>query len=65
MFVFLQIILMTLESSKVSVLLGALDFNPVVGQKTLIVANSAQEVEDVFKVKQLLQLYLTFLWLNL
>ncbi|XP_078112566.1 putative ATP-dependent RNA helicase TDRD12 [Sander vitreus] len=44
-----QIILMTLESSKVSVLLGALDFNPVVGQKTLIVANSAQEVEDVFK----------------
>uniref|UniRef100_A0A8C9Z7C7 RNA helicase n=1 Tax=Sander lucioperca TaxID=283035 RepID=A0A8C9Z7C7_SANLU len=48
-----QIILMTLESSKVSVLLGALDFNPVVGQKTLIVANSAQEVEDVFKVKQL------------
>ncbi|XP_070764009.1 putative ATP-dependent RNA helicase TDRD12 [Enoplosus armatus] len=44
-----QIILMTLESSKISVLLGALDFNPVVGQKTLIVANSAQEVEDVFK----------------
>ncbi|XP_054475841.1 putative ATP-dependent RNA helicase TDRD12 isoform X2 [Anoplopoma fimbria] len=44
-----QIILMTLESSKLSVLLGALDFNPDVGQKTLIVANSAQEVEDVFK----------------
>ncbi|XP_073327464.1 putative ATP-dependent RNA helicase TDRD12 [Pagrus major] len=44
-----QIILMTLESSKISVLLGALDFNPAVGQKTLIVANSAQEVEDVFK----------------
>ncbi|KAM6926635.1 putative ATP-dependent RNA helicase TDRD12 [Lycodopsis pacificus] len=44
-----QIVLMTLESSKVSVLLGALDFNPDVGQKTLIVANSAQEVEDVFK----------------
>ncbi|XP_068579504.1 putative ATP-dependent RNA helicase TDRD12 [Cebidichthys violaceus] len=44
-----QITLMTLESSKVSVLLGALDFNPDVGQKTLIVANSAQEVEDVFQ----------------
>ncbi|XP_059190875.1 putative ATP-dependent RNA helicase TDRD12 [Centropristis striata] len=44
-----QIILMTLESSKVSVLLGALDINPDVGQKTLIVANSAMEVEDVFK----------------
>ncbi|XP_037622451.1 putative ATP-dependent RNA helicase TDRD12 isoform X4 [Sebastes umbrosus] len=44
-----QIILMTLESSKMSVLLGPLDFTPKVGQKTLIVANSAQEVEDVFK----------------
>ncbi|KAK5866824.1 hypothetical protein PBY51_011368 [Eleginops maclovinus] len=44
-----QIILMTVESSKISVLLGALDFNPDVGQKTLIVAESAQEVEDVFK----------------
>nr|XP_033490636.1 putative ATP-dependent RNA helicase TDRD12 isoform X1 [Epinephelus lanceolatus]XP_033490637.1 putative ATP-dependent RNA helicase TDRD12 isoform X1 [Epinephelus lanceolatus] len=44
-----QIILMTLESSKASVLLGALDFNPDVGQKTLIVANSVQEAEDVFK----------------
>uniref|UniRef100_A0A3Q1D930 RNA helicase n=1 Tax=Amphiprion ocellaris TaxID=80972 RepID=A0A3Q1D930_AMPOC len=44
-----QITLMTLESSKISVLLGALDFNPDVGQKTLIVANSAQEAEDVFK----------------
>ncbi|XP_062418773.1 putative ATP-dependent RNA helicase TDRD12 [Pungitius pungitius] len=44
-----QVILMTLESSKISVLLGALDFNPVVGQKTLIVANSAEEVEEVFK----------------
>nr|XP_029133392.1 putative ATP-dependent RNA helicase TDRD12 isoform X1 [Labrus bergylta]XP_029133393.1 putative ATP-dependent RNA helicase TDRD12 isoform X1 [Labrus bergylta] len=44
-----QIILMTLESSKISVLLSSLDFNPDVGQKTLIVANSAQEVENVFK----------------
>lgn len=41
---------MTLESSKISVLLGALDFNPSVGQKTVIVANAAQEVEEVFKV---------------
>uniref|UniRef100_A0A3Q1I994 RNA helicase n=1 Tax=Anabas testudineus TaxID=64144 RepID=A0A3Q1I994_ANATE len=44
-----QITLMTPETSKLSVLLGALDFNPDVGQKTLIVANFAQEVEDVFK----------------
>uniref|UniRef100_A0A3B5A0V1 RNA helicase n=1 Tax=Stegastes partitus TaxID=144197 RepID=A0A3B5A0V1_9TELE len=49
-FLFVQITLMTLESSKISVLLGTLDFNPDVGQKTLIVANSVQEVEDVFKV---------------
>ncbi|XP_034390396.1 putative ATP-dependent RNA helicase TDRD12 [Cyclopterus lumpus] len=45
-----QIILMTLESSKAAVMLSALDFNPDVGLKTLIVANSAAEVEDVFKV---------------
>ncbi|XP_047239557.1 putative ATP-dependent RNA helicase TDRD12 isoform X4 [Girardinichthys multiradiatus] len=44
-----QVILMTFESNKISVLLGALDFSPDVGQKTLIVANSVQEVEDVFK----------------
>uniref|UniRef100_A0A671U2Z6 RNA helicase n=1 Tax=Sparus aurata TaxID=8175 RepID=A0A671U2Z6_SPAAU len=44
-----QNILVTLESSKISVLLGALDFNPDVAQKTLIIASSAQEVEDVFK----------------
>ncbi|XP_067446784.1 putative ATP-dependent RNA helicase TDRD12 isoform X3 [Thunnus thynnus] len=44
-----QIILMTLENNKISVLLGALDFNPDVGQKTVIVTNSAEEVEDVFK----------------
>lgn len=54
---------MTLESSKASVLLGALDLNPDVGQKTLIVANSVQEAEDVFKVKQQLQSYLTFLYI--
>uniref|UniRef100_A0A3Q3MI50 RNA helicase n=1 Tax=Mastacembelus armatus TaxID=205130 RepID=A0A3Q3MI50_9TELE len=45
-----QIVLLTLESSKLSVLLGVLDLNPDIGQKTLIVADSAQEVEDVFKV---------------
>nr|XP_040047457.1 putative ATP-dependent RNA helicase TDRD12 isoform X1 [Gasterosteus aculeatus aculeatus] len=44
-----QVVLMTLESSKISVLLGALDFNPVIGQKTVIVADSAEEVEDVWK----------------
>ncbi|CAB1459642.1 unnamed protein product [Pleuronectes platessa] len=44
-----QFILMTLESSKISELLGMLDFSPDVGQKTLIIANCAQEVEDVFK----------------
>ncbi|KAF3855308.1 hypothetical protein F7725_023363 [Dissostichus mawsoni] len=37
------------QNNKISVLLGSLDFNSDVGQKTLIVANSAQEVEDVFK----------------
>uniref|UniRef100_A0AAQ4Q3B9 RNA helicase n=1 Tax=Gasterosteus aculeatus aculeatus TaxID=481459 RepID=A0AAQ4Q3B9_GASAC len=46
-----QVVLMTLGSSKISVLLGALDFNPVIGQKTVIVADSAEEVEDVWKVK--------------
>ncbi len=45
------------ESSKVSVLLGSLDFNPDIGQKTVIVANSAQEVEDMFKVTWSLQSY--------
>ncbi|XP_076588920.1 putative ATP-dependent RNA helicase TDRD12 [Chaetodon auriga] len=44
-----QIILTTLENSKISALLGALDFNPDVCQKTLILSNSAQEVDDVFK----------------
>ncbi|KAM9753696.1 putative ATP-dependent RNA helicase TDRD12 [Menidia menidia] len=44
-----QATLMTLESNKISALLGVLDFSPDVGQKTLIVANSVQEVEDVFK----------------
>ncbi|KAM9376225.1 putative ATP-dependent RNA helicase TDRD12 [Pholidichthys leucotaenia] len=44
-----QIILMTLESNKISVLLRALEFRPGVGQKTLIITDSAQEVEEVFE----------------
>ncbi|XP_077425184.1 putative ATP-dependent RNA helicase TDRD12 isoform X2 [Vanacampus margaritifer] len=44
-----QLVLMTLESSKISALLSALDFSPDVGQKTLIICNSAEEVEDVHK----------------
>lgn len=50
-FLLLQILLMTLESSKISALLDMLDFSPGVCQKTLVVANSAEEVEDVYKVK--------------
>lgn len=41
---------MALESSKVSVLLGTLDLKPDVGQKTVIITGSAQEVEHVFQV---------------
>ncbi|XP_075994068.1 putative ATP-dependent RNA helicase TDRD12 [Genypterus blacodes] len=44
-----QVVLMALESSKISVLLGALDFHPDVGQKTLVITDTAEEVEDVFK----------------
>ncbi|XP_077371958.1 putative ATP-dependent RNA helicase TDRD12 isoform X2 [Festucalex cinctus] len=44
-----QLVLMTLENSKISTLLSALDFSPDVGQKTLIICNSAEEVEDVHK----------------
>lgn len=63
-----QIILVALESSKISVLLGALDLNPDVGQKTVIITNSAQEVEDVFQVKKTLRcgldilLFITFFY---
>lgn len=39
-----------MESRKTSDLLDLLDLNPNVGQKTLVVARSAPEVEDVFKV---------------
>ncbi|XP_030586449.1 putative ATP-dependent RNA helicase TDRD12 isoform X2 [Archocentrus centrarchus] len=44
-----QIIVMTLESNKISGLLGTLALNSDVTQKTLIIVNSIQEVEDVFK----------------
>ncbi|XP_075884804.1 putative ATP-dependent RNA helicase TDRD12 isoform X2 [Nelusetta ayraudi] len=44
-----QVVLMALESSKVSVLLGTLDLKPDVGQKTVIITGSAQEVEHVFQ----------------
>ncbi|XP_049579766.1 putative ATP-dependent RNA helicase TDRD12 isoform X2 [Syngnathus scovelli] len=44
-----QLVLMTLERSKLSTLLSALDFSPDVGQKTLIVCDSAEEVENVYK----------------
>ncbi|XP_072241434.1 putative ATP-dependent RNA helicase TDRD12 [Leuresthes tenuis] len=43
-----QATLMTLESNKISALLDVLDFSPDIGQKTLIVANCVQEVEDVY-----------------
>ncbi|KAM9814317.1 putative ATP-dependent RNA helicase TDRD12 isoform 2-T3 [Syngnathus typhle] len=44
-----QLVLMTLERSKISTLLSALDFSPDVGQKTLIVCDSTEEVENVYK----------------
>ncbi|KAM9807705.1 LOW QUALITY PROTEIN: putative ATP-dependent RNA helicase TDRD12 [Neosynchiropus ocellatus] len=44
-----QMVRVTLESSKTAVLLGSLDFSPDVGQKTLIIANSPKEAEDVFE----------------
>ncbi|XP_028323666.1 putative ATP-dependent RNA helicase TDRD12 isoform X3 [Gouania willdenowi] len=44
-----QVMVMTQQSNKISVLSGMLDLNPEVGQKTLIITNSCQEVEDVFK----------------
>ncbi|XP_019712491.1 putative ATP-dependent RNA helicase TDRD12 isoform X2 [Hippocampus comes] len=44
-----QLVFMTLESGKISTLLSALDFSPDAGQKTIIICNSAEEVEDVHK----------------
>lgn len=39
-----------METSKVSMLLGTFDLKPDVGQKTLIITSSAQEVAQVFMV---------------
>ncbi|CAB1322821.1 unnamed protein product [Coregonus sp. 'balchen'] len=44
-----QIILLCLDCTKISVLLGALDFTPDMAQKTLVITNSVEEVEHVFK----------------
>ncbi|XP_024137351.1 putative ATP-dependent RNA helicase TDRD12 isoform X1 [Oryzias melastigma] len=44
-----QIVLMTVESMKISVLMGVLDFSPLVCQKTLIIANSSQDVDYVYE----------------
>ncbi|XP_053341877.1 putative ATP-dependent RNA helicase TDRD12 [Clarias gariepinus] len=44
-----QTILMCLDCNKTSVLLGSLDFSPSVPQKTLLITNSAEEVEHVYK----------------
>ncbi|KAJ8407914.1 hypothetical protein AAFF_G00269580 [Aldrovandia affinis] len=44
-----QMVLLCLDCTKVSVLHGALDFIPDVAQKTLIITNSVEEVEHVFK----------------
>uniref|UniRef100_A0A4W4GT21 RNA helicase n=1 Tax=Electrophorus electricus TaxID=8005 RepID=A0A4W4GT21_ELEEL len=44
-----QMVLLCLECNKTSVLLSSLDFNPSIPQKTLIITNSAKEVEHVYK----------------
>ncbi|KAL7867851.1 hypothetical protein SRHO_G00092350 [Serrasalmus rhombeus] len=44
-----QMILLCLDCNKTSVLLSALDFSPSVPQKTLVITNSAEEVEHVYK----------------
>ncbi|KAJ8002842.1 hypothetical protein DPEC_G00163170 [Dallia pectoralis] len=44
-----QRILLCLDSTKISVLLAGLDLTLDVAQKTLVITNSAEEVEQVFK----------------
>ncbi|KAI4902699.1 hypothetical protein NFI96_028973 [Prochilodus magdalenae] len=44
-----QTILLCLDCNKTSVLLSSLDFSPSVPQKTVIITNSAEEVEHVYK----------------
>ncbi|KAG9280909.1 putative ATP-dependent RNA helicase TDRD12 isoform X1 [Astyanax mexicanus] len=45
----LQTVLLCLDCNKTSVMLSSLDFSPSVPQKTLIVTNSVEEVEHVYK----------------
>ena len=49
----LQRTLLALETNRASVLMGGLDFSPEHGQKTLIITNSVEEVEQVFRVRTL------------
>ncbi|XP_017340230.2 putative ATP-dependent RNA helicase TDRD12 [Ictalurus punctatus] len=44
-----QTILMSLDCNKISVILSFLDFSPSVAQKTLLITNTAEEVEHVYK----------------
>ncbi|TSK13375.1 AFG3-like protein 1 [Bagarius yarrelli] len=44
-----QTVLTCLDCNKTSVLLSSLDFSPTVPQKTLLIANSSEEVEHVYK----------------
>lgn len=46
----LQVVLLDVETSKVSMLLGTFDLKPDVGQKTVIITSSPQEAEHVFMV---------------
>uniref|UniRef100_A0A671P0N1 RNA helicase n=1 Tax=Sinocyclocheilus anshuiensis TaxID=1608454 RepID=A0A671P0N1_9TELE len=45
-----QRVQLCLDCDKISVLLGSLDFHPPKPQKTLIITNSAEETEHVYKV---------------
>ena len=46
----LQRTLLALETNRASMLLEGLDLSPEHGQKTLIITNTVEEVEQVFKV---------------
>lgn len=47
----IQRVQLCLDCDKISVLLGFLDFHPPKPQKTLIITNSAEETEHVYKVR--------------
>ncbi len=47
----IQRVQLCLNCDKISVLLGSLDFHPPKPQKTLIITNSAEETEHVYKVR--------------